>query len=88
MKAIAKQTTVYSLAQKNKYTTSEVSIQLIKGDAYNVLFNNDEYAKITYGRMIIYAPVKKLELYFDFVDEKKTGVVARIKDALKKAYNA
>ena len=89
MKAIAKQTAVYSLTQKNKYTTNEMTIQLIKGDVYNVLFSNDEYAKITYGRVIIYAPLKRLENYFEFIDEtKKKGLCARIKESLKKAYNA
>lgn len=89
MKAIAKQTAVYSLTQKNKYTTNEMTIQLIKGDVFNVLFNNDEYAKITYGRVIIYAPLKRLENYFEFVDEtKKKPLGTRIFDALKKACNA
>lgn len=89
MKAIAKETGTYTVTQSNKYITNEITYSFIKGDVFEVVSINDEYVKISRGQVTIYGPIKRLEKSFELVEHvDKPTLADRIREALKKAYDA
>lgn len=95
MKAIASKTAPYRIAIKNKYTMNEMVVSLVKGDVWDVHsrsidgYNEKDYYVVSKDGVSIYAPKKRLEVYFDFIElPKKKSVGECIRDALKRSYNA